>query len=331
MSPGRLAYSMMLSSLKLIGVDRDDLVIVACDGRNNWRKLKDVAYKGTRKQKLEDSEIDWKSVWKSCDELLERLDISTNWHIIKIDKLEADDIMAVGARYFWNKEVVLVTYDSDLEQCWHYNTVSECCKAPVKTEDANKICCKCHQITKTICYNRVKIFSQHPKAKRYKTMPDNFNVYEVLAKKTKQEKTDDLISEVQNEEEFDIRTELVDLIHLPNWVKEAVKDRLRGLSSQKPSNLSALPFYRYGKLDRWGKSGIDSFNEIYGKERIITYEQSKQMVEVKKQRKARKATREKAKAKKAAIVARQSASIGDTNERPISSNVRITKSKKLTG
>ena len=59
--------------------------------------------------------INWTEEYQKFNDLLDSIDQATDWNVIAIKGLEADDIMAVGSRYFKDNEVILVTFDSDLE------------------------------------------------------------------------------------------------------------------------------------------------------------------------------------------------------------------------
>ncbi|KKK51359.1 hypothetical protein LCGC14_3115760, partial [marine sediment metagenome] len=112
--------NMIMACLTRIGVEPMDTIIVAVDSRS-WRKDVEGAYKANRKEAREKhTDINWNEMYSKCDSLLQNLDAGTDWQILKGEGLEADDIMAVGCRYFKDQDVVLVTYDSDLEQMWHY-------------------------------------------------------------------------------------------------------------------------------------------------------------------------------------------------------------------
>ena len=87
-------FRMMLACLKRIGITPDDNIIVACDGRNIWRKQYSTEYKSGRKEQRQKSGINWDKLWKQFDGLLEDIEIATNWTPIKIKTIEADDIMA---------------------------------------------------------------------------------------------------------------------------------------------------------------------------------------------------------------------------------------------
>lgn len=201
--------NMIISCLKIIGVNEGDLVIVACDGRNNWRKEHSDEYKSGRKAQRDDSGLDWDDIWSEMNDLLDDIEIATNWAVINVDRLEADDVMAVGCRYFKDKEVVLVTYDTDLEQMWEYPNV--------------------------------KIFSQHPKTKAWKIKPKNFNVYQLIAKKKEKEISDGLVSSPKTKEEYAVREMLVNLLTLPDFVEEPLKKAFDRIDYDKDIKLNLLP------------------------------------------------------------------------------------------
>ena len=225
-SPAYLCMSMILSNLKLIKWNKNDIVIVAVDGGRSWRKDYEQEYKANRKKQREKSGKDWTQLYKDFDRLLEQIDISTNWHIVNIKGLEADDIMAVASRYYNDREVVLVTYDSDLEQMW--------------------------------AYDNVKIFSPHPKSKKYKIPPKNFNVYKLIGSKIKKEASDNLTSPVITDQDYQKRKICVNLLQLPEWVEGLVVDKLDNIK-EKENKLHLFP---YPKL-------IDRFEKIYYDSRLF--------------------------------------------------------------
>jgi len=189
----------IIGCLKRIGVNSEDKVLVAVDYLKSWRKEFEPTYKADRKAKREKSPIDWDYEYKEMNKLLDNLDEATKFHIIKVENCEADDIMAVASRYFKDQEIVLVTYDSDLEQMWEYQNV--------------------------------KIFS--PKTKRYKIIPNNFNVYSLISKKIKKEVADNLSNPILNENDYDNRTKCISLLELPDWVEEGITKELIDLPEKK--------------------------------------------------------------------------------------------------
>lgn len=229
------AISSIISCLKKIGIDTNDIIILAIDYLSSWRKEIEKIYKKGRRKLLPE-------LYKEFDWLLDKIDKGTNFYIIKEAHCEADDIMAISCRFFKDKEIILITTDSDLEQCW--------------------------------IYDNVKIFSPHPKSKKYKIKPKNFNPYKLISQKIYKEKADNLVSPILSEEDFDTRNLLVNLLELPDWVENKIKEQLSNLP-QKNFNIEELPF----------RSIRERFTDIYKKNKIITYESC---LKPKKKRKRRK-------------------------------------------
>ena len=239
--------NMILSCLKHIGVEPDDTVIVAVDFLRSWRREFEDSYKADRAQKREDSGINFKEHYQRFNELLDVLQEATSWHFIKIEHLEADDIMAVACRYFKDREVILVTYDADLEQCWEYPNV--------------------------------KIFS--PKKKAYKIKPKNFNVYKEIAKKIEVEKTDNLTAKVTNTADYETREMCVRLISLPEWVETAVLEQLKDLQ-EKTEYLERIPFRSIRA--KWGDLYNDK-SKVITYENCLALEEKKKLKKSKKKKK----------------------------------------------
>lgn len=211
--PTYTACIMMLSYLRKIGIDEDDTIIIAVDARNSWRKDYEKEYKGNRSEQRAKSGLDWDNLFKQFNELLLQLDKATDFHIITVDRMESDDIMAVGCRYFKDKEVILCTFDSDLEMCW--------------------------------AFPNVKIYSPKIKYKStkgaYKIKPENFNIDLLIAKKINKEVADNLTNEILNEEDYENRMLCVNLLTLPKFVEEPILKRLKNLPI-KGRDLQWLPF-----------------------------------------------------------------------------------------
>jgi 5'-3' exonuclease len=196
--------NMIIADLKKIDYYKHDLVIVAVDGRGNWRKDLDPQYKANRKQLRDASEIDWTYWYEQFNQLLEKLKSSTPFHYIKLDKCEADDIIAVACKTFKDNPCVVMSADSDFEQL--------------------------------ASYPNVKIFS--PYTKKYKVID---NPFKVLQSKIKKEKTDNLVSEVLDEISFKRRTSLVSLLHLPDYIEAKVLDSLNQMC-YNVFNINNMPF-----------------------------------------------------------------------------------------
>lgn len=235
--------NMIISCLKKIGVCEQDKIIIAADGRHSWRKDLDKTYKSGRKSFRESFPIDWDKEFKNMNWLLEQIDRATNWNIIKIDTIEADDTMAVVPKVFTESEIVFVTTDSDIEQLMFYNNVK--IFSPLK---------KCR--------------GQQTKG-AYKIKPINFNPFSLLSKKIEKEKTDGLVAPIVSQTDYKIRELIVNLLELPTNIKNVLKERLQNLPEKK-LNLEHLPF----------ESIRSKFRDIYKGDKIITYNDSKDVKKI---------------------------------------------------
>lgn len=185
---------MIIGYLKRFQVDMDDKVILCLDC-GSWRKDIDIAYKSQRKKFREqfESEEWWKEIYKEIDEFVEKIDKSLCWYICKNYKAEADDWISVACRTFTDKEIIIVSFDRDLEQ---------------------------------LCfYSNVKIFS--PRTKKFKEVK---NPAKVLLEKIQGDKSDNLLDKPSSEVEFEKRKEIVDLIDpLPDYIEKPLKEKLLSL------------------------------------------------------------------------------------------------------
>ena len=191
--------NMVLANLLKVGVSENDTIMIACDEGHSWRKDYDKQYKAGRKEGREKhTEINWTEMFEQVNKLLIQLDISTTWHILKYPSLEADDWQAVATKYYKDNEVILVTFDSDMEQL--------------------------------LDRTNVKIFS--PKAKKYKF---NSNPLKHLAKKINKEVADGLTNPVLNEEDYNTRNLIVNLRDLPEFVVTPITEAFAKLQPKEPT------------------------------------------------------------------------------------------------
>ena len=197
--------NMIFANILKVGLDNDDEVMIAVDYGKSWRKEFDSQYKAGRKEGREKhAEIDWDKTFEEVNILLDKIDRALPFQILKVPHLEADDWMSYVPRYYPDKKVVLISFDSDL-----------------------------HQL---LTLPNVKIFS--PKSKKYKV---GINPYNELAKKINKEATDGLTNPVLNESDFEKRNMIVNLLELPEFVENQMKAVLETLPL-KGEDLDVLPF-----------------------------------------------------------------------------------------
>ena len=74
-------------------------VVIACDGRNYWRKSIFPHYKAHRKANRDKSDLDWALIFDTLAELRTDLINEFPYKVLLIDTAEADDIIAVLTEY----------------------------------------------------------------------------------------------------------------------------------------------------------------------------------------------------------------------------------------
>lgn len=104
-------------------------IVIACDGREYWRKKQFPLYKANRKKGREESDIDWDSIFAHLADMRQELIDYFPWKVIHIKEAEGDDIMAVLTKYCLENHVtqdglfeevepvLLVSSDGDMKQC----------------------------------------------------------------------------------------------------------------------------------------------------------------------------------------------------------------------
>ncbi len=201
-----LCINSIITCLKELKATINDRVIIAMDSYSgNWRKEIDSQYKADRAEKRKETGIDFNYHFAEMNKLLTNINQSTPWIPIQIDKLEADDIISYGCRYYKDDECIIVTTDSDLQQMF--------------------------------AFKNVKIFS--PISKKFK---DYTNPYTLLAKKIEKEATDNLISPVQTQEEYEKRNMIVNLLSLPKNIEDVLKTVYDELKPKDKYELASLRF-----------------------------------------------------------------------------------------
>lgn len=205
MNPTTTYLKMIIGYLKKISVTLDDLIIVAEDF-GSWRKAEDKDYKaqraGLRENKMPNEW--WKDQYQNFNDFISEIKMVLPWHFIKIYKDEADDVASVAIRFIDAEEKIMISGDRDWEML---------CAIP-----------------------NTKIFS--PYTKKYKIVKDPESV---LAQKIKGDISDNLITVPQNEAEWEKRKLIVNLLELPNYIEEPIKDALFKLTP-KQININKLRY-----------------------------------------------------------------------------------------
>jgi len=97
--------------------DKPKEVVLAIDSKNTWRKDYFKYYKARRVLKKEKDDTDWDYFYTTADSFIEEIKKHFPFKVVKVDKTEADDIIAVlSDKLAVDKEVIIVSRDKDFYQ-----------------------------------------------------------------------------------------------------------------------------------------------------------------------------------------------------------------------
>ena len=81
-------------------------IVIATDGRKYWRKEVFEHYKAGRKKARDASDLDWKLIFDTMSEIRDDLAVHFPYKVVKYDRAEADDIIAVLTEWVQSNELV---------------------------------------------------------------------------------------------------------------------------------------------------------------------------------------------------------------------------------
>ena len=102
---------------------------ICCDSPS-WRRDYFPHYKMNRKKKRAADDIDWDSVFQNFNETIEMIEDNFPYKVLRVDKSEADDIIAVSVKNFRedSKEpVLIISSDKDFMQLKKHGNVKQYC------------------------------------------------------------------------------------------------------------------------------------------------------------------------------------------------------------
>lgn len=122
----------VLNSLRQYNVKfRSDYgeMTICCDSPS-WRRDYFPHYKMNRKKKRAADDIDWDSVFQNFNETIELIDSNFPYKVLRVDKSEADDIIAVSVKNFREtsqEPVLIISSDKDFMQLKKHGNVKQYC------------------------------------------------------------------------------------------------------------------------------------------------------------------------------------------------------------
>ncbi len=236
-----LATASLMSVLKKIGIDDEvgDQVILLGDS-HSWRKEIETEYKGNRVKISEE-------IWRMLNELTEKIVDNLPFFYLKIQDCECDDIISMAVRLWKDKECVVVSPDADFQQL--------------------------------LTFDNVKLFSNHshPSVKKcpWKILDldrekEKEKAYKSFIKKINKESTDNLITDVANEEQYDNRIKCVKLTELPPDIEAKIIPELQKIENVEKDFFHPEVF----------SPGIQKKLEgLFSQDNILTYQSCRDYIE----------------------------------------------------
>ena len=100
--------------------------VLCADGANPWRRDFFPNYKHARRKGRDESSKDWSSLFQLIGEIRDEIAQNFPYVVLHIEKVEADDIIAVLVKEFYTKEkIMIVSGDKDFIQLHKYPNVKQ--------------------------------------------------------------------------------------------------------------------------------------------------------------------------------------------------------------
>lgn len=104
-------------------------MVLACDGKNNWRRNYYPQYKANRKKSREDSGFDWAEAFRIVNKIREEIRDNFPYKVIHVDECEADDIIGTlcenSQEFGQYEDIMIVSADKDFLQLQRYKNVRQ--------------------------------------------------------------------------------------------------------------------------------------------------------------------------------------------------------------
>jgi len=107
-------------------------VVICVDGPDPWRRDIFEQYKAKRREGRESSSTDWESVFGLIHTIKEEIRDNFPYKVVQLDKVEADDIIAVICKKHHDNKVLIVSGDKDFQQLQKYPNIDQ--YSPTKKE-----------------------------------------------------------------------------------------------------------------------------------------------------------------------------------------------------
>lgn len=106
-------------------------VVICTDSKYSWRRDVFEYYKAARRKSKQESDLDWSKVHEIMGKIIVELDEHFPYKVIKVDKVEADDIIGTIAHRYGrilndgSEKILIVSTDKDYIQLHKYGNVKQ--------------------------------------------------------------------------------------------------------------------------------------------------------------------------------------------------------------
>lgn len=122
-----LLRHMVLNSYRLLRKhfkDEYGELVICHDSSNSWRKQYFPFYKANRAKAHEKSEFDWDIIYQTLNKIRDEIRDVFPYKNMKIDSTEADDIIAILAKKYHDREkILIISNDKDFQQLQRYPNI----------------------------------------------------------------------------------------------------------------------------------------------------------------------------------------------------------------
>ena len=98
-------------------------VVICVDGPDPWRREIFSQYKAKRREGRNNDDKDWESVFGLIHTIKEELRDNFPYKVVQLDKVEADDIIAVICKKNHEQKILIVSGDKDFQQLQKYPNI----------------------------------------------------------------------------------------------------------------------------------------------------------------------------------------------------------------
>ena len=107
-------------------------VVICVDGPDPWRRDIFEQYKAKRREGRNNDDKDWESVFGLIHTIKEEIRDNFPYKVVQLDKVEADDIIAVICKKHHDNKVLIISGDKDFQQLQKYPNIDQ--YSPTKKE-----------------------------------------------------------------------------------------------------------------------------------------------------------------------------------------------------